>query len=73
MPSHQLFGSLLPVSVEDPKLSGVPVMLMDFYCEGAFSDPLAQVTKGKQRIDFFTIPEYEQWNGCQMRTVTSGT
>jgi hypothetical protein len=20
-----------------------------------------QVTKGKQRIDFFTIPEYEQW------------
>jgi len=21
----------------------------------------AQVTKGKQRIDFFTIPEYEQW------------
>jgi DNA topoisomerase-2 len=22
---------------------------------------LAQVTKGKQRIDFFTIPEYEQW------------
>ncbi len=24
-------------------------------------NPLAQVTKGKQRIDFFTIPEYEQW------------
>jgi DNA topoisomerase II len=24
-------------------------------------DMLAQVTKGKQRIDFFTIPEYEQW------------
>jgi len=21
----------------------------------------AQVSKGKQRIDFFTIPEYEQW------------
>jgi hypothetical protein len=21
----------------------------------------AKVTKGKQRIDFFTIPEYEQW------------
>ena len=27
----------------------------------SLSDPLAQVTKGKQRIDFFTIPEYEQW------------
>ena len=22
---------------------------------------MPQVTKGKQRIDFFTIPEYEQW------------
>jgi hypothetical protein len=30
-------------------------------CKGALSDALAQVTKGKQRIDFFTIPEYEQW------------
>ena len=27
----------------------------------ARTDSPAQVTKGKQRIDFFTIPEYEQW------------
>jgi hypothetical protein len=27
----------------------------------SFLTLLAQVTKGKQRIDFFTIPEYEQW------------
>ena len=34
---------------------------MDISCNCTHSDPLAQVTKGKQRIDFFTIPEYEQW------------
>ncbi|TFY75740.1 hypothetical protein EWM64_g8272 [Hericium alpestre] len=26
-----------------------------------FVTPIVRVTKGKQRIDFFTIPEYEQW------------
>ena len=25
------------------------------------SDSCEKVSKGKQRIDFFTIPEYEQW------------
>ncbi|KAJ6627017.1 DNA topoisomerase [Mycena sp. CBHHK59/15] len=27
-----------------------------------FVTPIVRVTKGKQRKDFFTIPEYEQWN-----------
>ncbi|KAA1475411.1 type II DNA topoisomerase [Dentipellis sp. KUC8613] len=26
-----------------------------------FVTPIVRVTKGKQRIDFFTIPEYEKW------------
>jgi DNA topoisomerase-2 len=41
----------------------VRVGCMDVSCGGALADPLAQVTKGKQRINlnFFTIPEYEQW------------
>ncbi|KAF8139757.1 DNA topoisomerase II [Boletus edulis] len=26
-----------------------------------FVTPIVRVTKGKQQIDFFTIPEYEQW------------
>ena len=39
----------------------VRVSSMGVSCEGRLSDALAQVTKGKQRIDFFTIPEYEQW------------
>ena len=39
----------------------VRVSCLSDSCEGALSHQLAQVTKGKQRIDFFTIPEYEQW------------
>ncbi|KAJ7197086.1 type II DNA topoisomerase [Mycena rebaudengoi] len=27
-----------------------------------FVTPIVRVTKGKQRKDFFTVPEYEQWN-----------
>jgi len=26
-----------------------------------FVTPIVRVTKGNQRIDFFTIPEFEQW------------
>ncbi|TFK40935.1 DNA topoisomerase [Crucibulum laeve] len=33
--------------------------LPDFLVE--FVTPIVRVTKGKQRRDFFTIPEYEQW------------
>ncbi|CAA7271414.1 unnamed protein product [Cyclocybe aegerita] len=33
--------------------------LPDFLVE--FVTPIVRVTKGKQRKDFFTIPEYEQW------------
>ncbi|KAJ7139482.1 DNA topoisomerase II [Mycena epipterygia] len=33
--------------------------LDDFLVE--FVTPIVRVTKGKQRKDFFTIPEYEQW------------
>jgi len=32
-----------------------------FSFEAYFPTRVPQVTKGKQRIDFFTIPEYEQW------------
>ncbi|KAJ7771941.1 DNA topoisomerase II [Mycena maculata] len=34
--------------------------LDDFLVE--FVTPIVRVTKGQQRKDFFTIPEYEQWN-----------
>ncbi|KAJ6569535.1 DNA topoisomerase II [Mycena capillaripes] len=34
--------------------------LDDFLVE--FVTPIVRVTKGKQRKDFFTIPEYEQWS-----------
>jgi len=30
-------------------------------CVASSDLPALQATKGKQRIDFFTIPEYEQW------------
>ncbi|KAF9015391.1 DNA topoisomerase [Cyathus striatus] len=33
--------------------------LSDFLVE--FVTPIVRVTKGKQRKDFFTLPEYEQW------------
>ena len=38
-----------------PSLLKVPNFLVEFVT------PIVRVTKGKQRIDFFTIPEYEQW------------
>ena len=65
--SHQLFGPLLPVLVEAPQLFGRvcdahrPRKSDHHVSQSAFSDLHAQVTRGKQRIDFFTIPEYEQW------------
>ncbi|KAH9992512.1 DNA topoisomerase [Russula compacta] len=38
-----------------PSLLKLPNFLVEFVT------PIVRVTKGKQRIDFFTIPEYEQW------------
>lgn len=38
-----------------PSLLKVPNFLVEFVT------PIVRVSKGKQRIDFFTIPEYEQW------------
>ncbi|KAF8060944.1 DNA topoisomerase II [Lyophyllum atratum] len=38
-----------------PSLLKLPEFLVEFVT------PIVRVTKGKQRIDFFTIPEYEQW------------
>ncbi|KAH7884005.1 DNA topoisomerase [Phlebopus sp. FC_14] len=38
-----------------PSLLKLPSFLVEFVT------PIVRVTKGKQRIDFFTIPEYEQW------------
>ncbi|KAF8264485.1 DNA topoisomerase [Lactarius quietus] len=38
-----------------PSLLKIPNFLVEFVT------PIVRVTKGKQRIDFFTIPEYEQW------------
>ncbi|KAF8554543.1 type II DNA topoisomerase [Imleria badia] len=38
-----------------PSLLRIPNFLVEFIT------PIVRVTKGKQRIDFFTIPEYEQW------------
>lgn len=38
-----------------PSLLKIPEFLVEFVT------PIVRVTKGKQRIDFFTIPEYEQW------------
>lgn len=38
-----------------PSLLKIPNFLVEFIT------PIVRVTKGKQRIDFFTIPEYEQW------------
>ncbi|THU89449.1 type II DNA topoisomerase [Dendrothele bispora CBS 962.96] len=38
-----------------PSLLKVPEFLVEFVT------PIVRVTKGKQKKDFFTIPEYEQW------------
>ncbi|KAI9451533.1 DNA topoisomerase [Russula earlei] len=38
-----------------PSLLKLPNFLVEFVT------PIVRVTRGKQRIDFFTIPEYEQW------------
>ncbi|OJA16788.1 hypothetical protein AZE42_03299 [Rhizopogon vesiculosus] len=38
-----------------PSLLKLPNFLVEFVT------PIVRVTKGKQKIDFFTIPEYEQW------------
>ena len=38
-----------------PSLLKVPEFLVEFVT------PIVRVTKGHQRRDFFTIPEYEQW------------
>ncbi|KAH9963556.1 DNA topoisomerase [Russula dissimulans] len=38
-----------------PSLLRLPNFLVEFVT------PIVRVTRGKQRIDFFTIPEYEQW------------
>ncbi|KAG2160244.1 DNA topoisomerase [Suillus bovinus] len=38
-----------------PSLLKLPNFLVEFVT------PIVRVTKGNQRIDFFTIPEYEQW------------
>ncbi|TDL28967.1 DNA topoisomerase II [Rickenella mellea] len=38
-----------------PSLLKIPEFLVEFVT------PIVRVTKGKQRIDFFTIPEFEQW------------
>ncbi|KIJ08620.1 hypothetical protein PAXINDRAFT_88607 [Paxillus involutus ATCC 200175] len=38
-----------------PSLLKIPNFLVEFVT------PIVRVSKGKQRIDFFTIPEYEQW------------
>ncbi|RDB28584.1 DNA topoisomerase 2 [Hypsizygus marmoreus] len=38
-----------------PSLLKLPEFLVEFVT------PIVRVTKGKQRHDFFTIPEYEQW------------
>ncbi|PPQ95649.1 hypothetical protein CVT26_008678 [Gymnopilus dilepis] len=38
-----------------PSLLKLPEFLVEFVT------PIVRVTKGKQRRDFFTIPEYEQW------------
>ncbi|KAG5654332.1 hypothetical protein H0H81_004286 [Sphagnurus paluster] len=38
-----------------PSLLKLPEFLVEFVT------PIVRVTKGKERIDFFTIPEYEQW------------
>ncbi|KAF5377158.1 hypothetical protein D9615_006417 [Tricholomella constricta] len=38
-----------------PSLLKLPEFLVEFVT------PIVRVTKGKDRIDFFTIPEYEQW------------
>ncbi|KAN0123255.1 DNA topoisomerase, type IIA-like domain containing protein [Russula decolorans] len=38
-----------------PSLLKIPNFLVEFVT------PIVRVTRGKQRIDFFTIPEYEQW------------
>ncbi|KAG1725573.1 DNA topoisomerase [Suillus paluster] len=38
-----------------PSLLKLPNFLVEFVT------PIVRVTKGKQQIDFFTIPEYEQW------------
>ncbi|KAH7926207.1 DNA topoisomerase II [Leucogyrophana mollusca] len=38
-----------------PSLLKLPNFLVEFVT------PIVRVSKGKQRIDFFTIPEYEQW------------
>ena len=38
-----------------PSLLKIPGFLVEFVT------PIVRVTKGNQRRDFFTIPEYEQW------------
>ncbi|KAK7439177.1 DNA topoisomerase 2 [Stygiomarasmius scandens] len=38
-----------------PSLLKIPEFLVEFVT------PIVRVTKGKQKKDFFTIPEYEQW------------
>ncbi|EPQ61209.1 type II DNA topoisomerase [Gloeophyllum trabeum ATCC 11539] len=38
-----------------PSLLKIPNFLVEFVT------PIVRVTKGKQKIDFFTIPEYEKW------------
>ena len=38
-----------------PSLLKVPKFLVEFVT------PIVRVTKGNQQINFFTIPEYEQW------------
>ncbi|KAL5535074.1 TOP2 [Sanghuangporus sanghuang] len=38
-----------------PSLLKIPEFLVEFVT------PIVRVTKGKQRIDFFTLPEYERW------------
>ncbi|EJD04491.1 DNA topoisomerase II [Fomitiporia mediterranea MF3/22] len=38
-----------------PSLLKVPEFLVEFVT------PIVRVTKGKQRIDFFTLPEFEKW------------
>ncbi|KAI0935640.1 hypothetical protein AcV5_004006 [Taiwanofungus camphoratus] len=38
-----------------PSLLKIPKFLVEFIT------PIVRVTKGKQKIDFYTIPEYERW------------
>ncbi|KAH8120719.1 DNA topoisomerase II [Phellopilus nigrolimitatus] len=38
-----------------PSLLKIPEFLVEFVT------PIVRVTKGKQRIDFFTLPEFERW------------